>query len=203
MDKTVTQHAGNLGFALTTALSSLGPLLTSPRFAREIPGLNLGVAVVETANALHQYSHGEQVVAMGHLGNAAGCFGAFAEDVGRFVSLAGSGGHPLLGSAAVGLGVAGGLLGIAQGNAEIKSGLALRKASGSTRTLHMGIADSISGLTTVAGIVLRAGGLAPALGTSLLVAASVCDLASIAVDYAGMLADRRDQQEPPNTPPAA
>ena len=196
-DRNVGEHAGTIGYVLATVMSTLADIASSPRFAREIPGLNLGVAVVESANALHKHADGKPVEAMGHLGNAASCFSSFAEDVGRAVSIAAPASYPMLGSAAVGLGIAGGLLGLAQGTQEIKNGLALTRANGSARLLHIGIADTISGVTTVAGIGLRSAGCAPALGTGLLVTATVCDLLSIAVDYAGTLAERkRDAQGP-------
>lgn len=203
LDKTVGQHAGNLGFAFSTVISTLGQIASSPRFAREIPGLNLGVAVLETVNAMHQVPNGDPVTALGHAGNAAGCFSAFAEDVGRFASMAGPTGHPVASGIAMSLGLTGGLLGIVQGSAEIKTGLAVQKASGSTRTLHMGIADTLSGASTVAGIVLRGAGVAPTVGAGLLVAASICDLASIAVDYAGMLSDRKAALASLGSAPAA
>lgn len=197
-DKNPLQHAGNAGFAvasLTGAAATIGRLARSPRLAEEVPGLNLAVGLVEGFNAVHQAGKRQKIVALGHAGNAAGCIASFAEDLGRFAALAPAGLHHL-GRASLVLGLAGGTFGVYQGIHEIRQGQEAKRLSGSTRTLHMGVADLTSGAATIAGIALSASHLAPGIGLALLVGASACDLASIGVDYLGAAKDREA------TPPA-
>src|SRR5437870_1811930 len=103
---------------------------------------------------------------LGHAGNALGCFYALAEDAGRVMS-AYHGGHKMgadLSGAVIGLGLVGGTLGVIQGIREIRMGRLLKANHGSARTLHMGIADTMSGASTLVGIGLRMTGHSPALG---------------------------------------
>lgn len=186
-DKTLPQHAGTIG----VILSSLGYLASTPRLAKEIPLLNLGVGVVETGNTIHQLIHKDHAAATAHASNAACCLGTFAEDVGRIVSIADPAGHPLLTGTAVGLGLAGGVLGVVTGVTELRKGFKALEATGSNRLLHMGMFDTISGLSTTTGIALCAANVAPTVGAGLLVGATVCDLASIAVEYSDMVSDRK------------
>lgn len=179
-NKTPFQHAGNAGFAAASVLGAVA----SSRAGRMLPGLNLGVAAFEGYNAVATQRKGEHIAAMGHAGNATGCLSSFLEDGARYASAFGLHGMPAgLGYAVLGFGVAGGLFGIVQGFHEIQIGRALRKQTGSSRTLKMGIADFISGAFTLAGIALNVSGISHPVGNALLLGATVCDLSSIGVDY--------------------
>lgn len=201
-DKNALQHAGNAGFALaslTGAAATISRIAARPRLAEEVPGLNLVVGVLEGFNFVHQARKGQKVVALGHAGNAAGCIAAFAEDIGRFAALA-PGGMGHLGRLSLALGIAGGAFGVYQGIHEIRLGSEAKRQTGSTRTLHMGVADLTSGAATIGGIALSASKIAPTVGLALLVGASVCDLASIGIDYLGAKQEGPQAATPP--PPA-
>lgn len=179
VDKTLTQHAGNFGFTVVSLAAC-----TESRALQMVPGLNLAVAAVEGYNAIARHRKGDDIVAMGHAGNATGCFASFIEDVARYASAFGIRRlHPGIGAAIVGFGIVGGAFGVVQGLYEISIGRVLHERNRSKRTLIMGAADLASGGLTLAGIVLRSGGFAPISGAAMLVGASACDLLSVGADY--------------------
>lgn len=187
-EKDLAQHVGNAGFGLVAlgtvaaGAKKIWNLAAESRLGRHIPGLNLGVAAVESCNAARKALEGEPVVAMTHAGNAAGCLGAILDERGGLLALGFGGARVGLG---VALGMVGGALGLAAGTVEIRQGLALRDAGGSSRTLAMGVVDLASGSTFLVGAALVAAGIGGGLGPALLLTAGVCDLTGIAVDYLG------------------
>lgn len=184
--KSAAQHVGNAGFG-SASLGSVGAGLkrlagrtAQSRLGRYLPGLNVGVAALETYNASRKALQGDPVVAMTHAGNAAGCLGAVLDQAGGFMAL----GTSRLGIG-VTLGMVGGGLGVAAGAFEVKQGLAIRRAGGPGRTLAMGVLDLASGTTSLLGAGLAAAGVGGALGPALLIGAGFCDLSGVVVDYLG------------------
>lgn len=186
-EKELSQHVGNAGFGISSVASIAGKLGKVSRVAKAfkfVPGINLSVAAIESYNSAKKFKNNEPLVATSSAGNAAGCFGGFFEEFGA-ASLArgravSSGRFVNVG---VALGVLGGALGIAAGAFEIKHGMKIKEASGSTRTLKMGYLDIASGITSLAGTALAATG--SPLGIPLMVTSGFCDLAGIAMDYLG------------------
>lgn len=177
--KSVTQHLGNAGFG-SASLGALTGGMARSRLARYMPGLNVGVAALETYNASKKLLQGEPIVAMTHAGNAAGCVGAMLDQAGGLLVTTGA---PR--GLGVAMGMVGGALGLAAGTVEVRQGLAIRRAGGAGRTLAMGVLDLASGTTSLVGAGLAAARVGGALGPALLIGAGLCDLSGIAVDYLG------------------
>jgi hypothetical protein len=170
---------------------AVGKIARIPQIAKHVPIANAIVAGIETVNAIHQGRQRNTTVTLGHAGNAAGCLAGFAEDVGLYVTLSGIA-HGAVARTAIGLGFAGGVFGVVQGYQEIRLGRQQRAQTGATRAYHMGLADFVSGGTTLVGIALKGTGFAPTAGTAFLVGAVVCDMVSVGVDYLeGMVEKRR------------
>jgi hypothetical protein len=189
--KTLSQHLGNAGFGASSVAAfadSMGTLMdTVVSFpgVEAVPGLNLGVAAIETYNSVHNLKEHEPLVAATSAGNALGCMGSFLAQVSLAPVLLRS--HGLLSSGLMlglgaALGAVGGGLGIAAGVAEIRKGREIHQAGGSSRTLAMGCLDIASGVTSLAGAGAMAMGAAP-LGITLMMLANVVDVAGIGVDY--------------------
>ncbi|MHB2015954.1 MAG: hypothetical protein ACYCW6_03300 [Candidatus Xenobia bacterium] len=192
-EKTPTQAAGNAGFAATSVLS----LGSFPQIGRLVPGLNLVVGGIESYNGIQQACHGHHVQAAGHFGNAAGCLSSFGQDAARYASVFQKGSHGeslrhTMVTGALALGYMGGMFGVWQGWKEIDRGLDIKRQTGTTRTLQMGLCDFTSGAATLAGITLRLTGLAPTVGLALLLGSSVCDLTSIGIDYLASRSEKKN-----------
>src|SRR5262249_53472147 len=82
INKTPGDHAAEAGFALASSAAVLGPV---GRTSQMIPGLNLGVGLLETHNALASHRKKDHTAMLGHAGNALGCYASFAEDAGRLM----------------------------------------------------------------------------------------------------------------------
>jgi len=182
LHKTPRQHLGNAAFGTASALSTLGhakkllQLSGATPLGKIVPGLNLGVVALEGSNALQKYREGDTVVAATSAGNAVGCLSTFFDET-AFLALT---------SRKLGLGaslaLAGGLLGLGAGAVEVRQGLKVKRQTGSSRTLTMGVLDIASGVASLSGAAaaLRGGG---ALGPALLLTAGLIDAGGIAVDY--------------------
>jgi hypothetical protein len=194
------QHIAEMGFVLASGAAILGPL---GRVGQMVPGLNLAVGGVMAYNGVHYLRQKQHTAALGCIGNALGCFASTAEDAGRLVSIFGGTGKPhapymssAVSGGIVALGMIGGTCGLIQGIREIRAGLEIKAHNGSTRVLHMGIADTLSGTATLVGIGLRLTGWAPGIGTGLIIGASLCDMASVAVDYFDRKHDKEAHRGP-------
>ncbi|MBT9585049.1 hypothetical protein IV102_17025 [bacterium] len=190
-EKTLTQHLGNAGFgassvaAFTDSMGTMLDTVVSFPGVEAVPGLNLGVAAIETYNSVKKLKEHDPIVAATSAGNAAGSLGTFLAQVSLAPALLARNGAIrsglLLGMGAA-LGAVGGGLGIAAGVAEIRKGLEIKEAGGSSRTLVMGCLDISSGVTSLAGAGAMAMGAAP-VGITLMMLANLIDVAGIGVDY--------------------
>ncbi len=191
-EKEHTQHISNAGFGVSSVitmgknLKALAGIASNSKIARFVPGLNFGVAGIETYHAIRFLSKGEPVVAATSAGNAAGCMSSFLEESGT-VSMVASNATNMaaLRFGASAFGVIGGVLGIVAGIQEIKEGKKIKEATGSNRTLAMGVLDIASGVTSLTGGALCATGAGAVFGLPCLIAASLFDISGIVVDYYG------------------
>jgi len=158
-----------------------------------VPGLNLGVAAVESYNSIHNLKQHHPIVAATSAGNAAGSLGTFLAQVSMGSALMGSQSAMLLGAGSV-LGAIGGGLGIGAGVAEIRKGREIREATGSSRTLMMGYLDIASGVTSLSGAAAMATGAGP-LGISLMMLANLVDLTGIGVDYLWKKSEQQSEKQ--------
>jgi len=184
--KTASQHVGNIGFGLASAIafgSQVRNLFRhaapSLKLAALAPVLHLGVTAVEGYNAAKKYREGDPVVAATAAGNAVGCCAAFLETGAAMAMLGERSGL------AVAMGATGGALGLGAGLVEVRQGLQNLKAGGSSRVLLMGMLDISSGLTSFAGAAVALKGIKGPLGPALMLAASTIDMSGIAIDYLG------------------
>lgn len=184
--KTASQHVGNIGFGLASAIafgSQVRNLFRhaspSMKLAALAPVLHLGVAAVEGYNSAKKYGEGDPVVAATAAGNAVGCFAAFLETGAAMAMLGEKSGL------AVAMGATGGALGLGAGVVEVRQGLKNVKAGGSHRVLLMGVLDIASGLTSFAGAAVALRGVQGPLAPALMLAASTIDMSGIAIDYLG------------------
>ncbi|MEQ8223792.1 MAG: hypothetical protein ABRQ37_15870 [Candidatus Eremiobacterota bacterium] len=191
-EKEHTQHLSNAGFGASSVitmgknLKALSGIASNSKIARFVPGLNLGVAGIETYHAIKFLHKGEPVVAATSAGNAAGCMSSFLEESGTVSILASNATNmAALRFGASAFGVIGGVLGIVAGVQEIKEGKKIKEATGSNRTLAMGVLDIASGVTSLAGGALCATGAGAVFGLPCLLAASLLDISGIVVDYYG------------------
>ena len=180
-DKTHTQHVGNAAFGMASFLSTMGNVRALANIAgasplgRLLPGLNLVAAGVEGYNALRKHQAGDHVVAMTAAGNSVGCLSSFLAESSLLALRSGGAGLPAA------LAAAGGVLGLVAGTIEVKQGVVNRKATGSSRTLAMGVLDLTSGVVSLAGSAFLA--RHRALGMSMLIGSGMVDLTGIGVDY--------------------
>jgi hypothetical protein len=188
--KTIPQHIGlaSLGVAsLGVVSSSVAKIARVPGIAREIPGLNLGLAGLEAFNAIHQTTKHKHVEAAGHLGNSLGCLAGAAADVGRVAAAFGGGNSSAIALAHWGstLGVLGGVVGMVQSSAELHQGLELRdtQPKAYSKKMTLGTLGVLSGATTVGGVLLSGARALPGVGLALLAVASACDIASVGFEY--------------------
>lgn len=184
--KTASQHMGNIGFGLASAIAFgsqarnlFKHAAPSLKLAALAPVLHLGVTVVEGYNAAKKYREGDSVVAATAAGNAVGCFAAFLETGAAMAMLGQRSGL------AVAMGATGGALGLGAGFVEVRQGLKNVKAGGSKRVLMMGVLDITSGLTSFAGAAVALKGIKGPIGPALMLAASTIDMSGIAIDYLG------------------
>jgi hypothetical protein len=157
-EKEHTQHISNAAFGASSVvtmgknLKTLVKISSKSKIARFVPGLNFGVAGLETYHAIKFLKKGEPVVAATSAGNAAGCMSSFLEESGTISMLASNATQmTALRVGASVFGVMGGVLGIVAGVKEIKEGKKIKEATGSNRTLTMGILDIASGVTSLTG----------------------------------------------------
>lgn len=201
-DKTKTQHLANASFGLSSVYGLKNTILTAVgitskcKFAKYVPGLNVGIAGIETYHAVKHLVKKDPVVAATSAGNAAGCMSSVLEEASTMSAFASGVRHSLaMKCMSSVLGLIGGALGIAAGTAEIKEGMKIKKAGGTGRTLTMGILDIASGITSATGGILLASGVGSVFGLPFLVAASICDLSGIAVDYMWKKSEQRHNGE--------
>jgi len=142
---------------------------------RLIPGINLVAAGVEGYNAVKKHRAGEHVVALTAAGNSLGCLSSLLGESSLVALRSGGAGVPAA------LAAGGGLLGLVAGSIEVKQGLANQRATGSTRTLAMGVLDLTSGVVSLTGSALLAKNRA--LGMTMLIGSGLVDLCGIGVDY--------------------
>lgn len=182
-EKTGSQHAGNVAFGLASVLGTVGHIKKLAAIskvgpvARFVPGLNLAAAGIEGVNAMRKYRAGDHVVAMTAAGNSVGCLSSFLSES-SLVAL-----RMQRDATSSALATAGGLLGLVAGGIEINQGLKLKKSTGSSRTLTMGVLDITSGLVSLTGAVLVGRGMHRNLGMTMLIGSGVIDIAGIGVDY--------------------
>lgn len=184
--KTASQHMGNIGFGLASALAFgsqarnlFKHAAPSMKLAAIAPMLHLGVTIIEGYNADKKHREGDNVVAATHAGNAVGCFAAFLE-TGAAMALIGE-----KSGLAVAMGATGGALGLGAGLVEVRQGMKNVKAGGSHRVLLMGALDIASGFTSFAGAAVALKGLKGPLAPALMLVASTIDMSGIAIDYLG------------------
>ena len=181
LEKSKSQHLGNAAFGLASLLGtmrnvrSLAHLAGASPVGRLVPGINLVAAGVEGFNAARKFHAGDRVVALTAAGNSLGCMSSFLGES-SLLALRASG----TGMAAS-LAAGGGVLGLVAGGIEVKQGLSHKRATGSCRTLAMGVLDLTSGVVSLTGSALLA--RHRGLGMSMLIGSGVIDLAGIGVDY--------------------
>ena len=154
---------------------SLAHLAGASPVGRLVPGINLVAAGVEGYNAVKKHRAGDHVVAMTAAGNSLGCMSSFLSESSLIALRSGGAGMPAA------LAAGGGLLGLVAGTIEVKQGLANKRATGSSRTLAMGVLDLTSGAVSLTGSALLA--RHRALGMSMLIGSGIVDLCGIGVDY--------------------
>ena len=182
-EKTPSQHVGNAAFGVASLLGTvanvkrLARISSATPLAKLVPGINLVAAGIEGVNAAHKYRAGEKVVALTSTGNALGCVSAFLSESSLLaLRLQRTG-------LAAALAAGGGVVGLVAGTIEVNQGRKLKKSTGSSRTLTMGVLDLTSGVTSLAGAAMVNKGLRPQLGMTLLIGSGMIDMAGIGVDY--------------------
>lgn len=194
--KTLSQHLGNAGFGVSSVAAfgdSFETLMNASNALpgiEMVPGLNLGVAAVESYNSIRKLKEHDPVVAATSAGNATGTLGSFLGQVGVMTH------QNLVVGLGASFGAVGGILGIGAGIAEVREGHSMVKQGGSHRVFTMGCLDIASGVVSLSGAGLVAAG-AGHIGVALMMGSNLIDLAGIGVDYLWRKTAGPDREQQP------